>query len=53
VSVLSRKTERSRVLVVDLVNVLVKALVVHEAVDEVVPHVLEEEEEADLHEGNE
>lgn len=37
---------------VDLVNVLVKALVVHEAVDEVVPHVLKEEEEADLHGGN-
>jgi hypothetical protein len=48
VSILSSKTERRRVLVVDLVNVLVETLVVHQAVNEVVPCVLEEEEESDL-----
>lgn len=50
VSVLGGETEGRRVLVVDLVDVLVKTLVVHQAVNEVVPRVLEEEEESDLRE---
>lgn len=47
-SVLSGKSEGSRVLVVDLVDVLVEKAVVHGAVHPVMPGILENEENSDL-----
>ena len=48
VGVLGRETEWSGVSVVLLVDVLVEDSVVEESVGPVVPHVLEDEEQADL-----
>lgn len=48
VSVLSRKSERSRELVVNLVDVLVEGAVVHDPVHGVVPGVLHHEEQREL-----
>lgn len=48
VSVLSRESEGSRELVVNLVDVLVQSAVVHQPVDRVVPRILHHEEQRKL-----